>query len=205
MLSDQAPRSHLPQELLDLLRELITKGMVKVRLALFEASHAHAVQINGKLHRQETGIPQGASISSILCRFVVSTFRQPGLIVKSIFYADLERQVFGELIARPENVRSQNQAHFKAHYVQLMVRLIDDFLFISTSKADAEIFLRTMLAGVEEYGCTIAPEKSVINFPTTHRTVKQLPRDADFPWCGFVLDQQLNVRIDFARQRDIRA
>ncbi len=46
-----------------------------------------------------------------------------------------------------------------------MLRIIDDFLFITTDLAKAKRFLVRMRRGHSEYGCHIAPEKTVVNFP----------------------------------------
>jgi hypothetical protein len=86
--------------------------------------------------------------------------------------------------------------------------MVDDFLLITPYQDDAELFLRTMLAGVSEYGCSIAPQKSVINFEPSDAelgVVQRLSSDADFAWCGFVVDQHLDLRLDLARQVGTRA
>ena len=47
---------------------------------------------------------------------------------------------------------------------QLLLRLIDDFLFITSERSLAERFLKTMSIGQPEYGCVISPDKTVVNF-----------------------------------------
>lgn len=45
-----------------------------------------------------------------------------------------------------------------------MLRLVDDFLIITTSRAAAESILQKMHDGFPEYGCTINPHKTRLNF-----------------------------------------
>ncbi|KAL8655691.1 MAG: hypothetical protein Q9226_002939 [Calogaya cf. arnoldii] len=46
----------------------------------------------------------------------------------------------------------------------LLLRLIDDFLYITTKKEDAIRFLQIMHNGLEEYGVEVNPTKSLANF-----------------------------------------
>ncbi|KAL8717849.1 MAG: hypothetical protein Q9181_008274 [Wetmoreana brouardii] len=46
----------------------------------------------------------------------------------------------------------------------VLMRLIDDFLFITTCKQDAIWFLQIMHDGIEEYGVKVNPAKSLVNF-----------------------------------------
>lgn len=47
---------------------------------------------------------------------------------------------------------------------QLLMRYVDDFLFITTSKAKAVKFVQAMHHGYPEYGCKISTEKCLANF-----------------------------------------
>ncbi|CEL53334.1 Telomerase reverse transcriptase OS=Bos taurus GN=TERT PE=3 SV=2 [Rhizoctonia solani AG-1 IB] len=121
----------------------------------------------------------------------------------AIFYGDLERTKL-VFTADPGNV---------------LLRFVDDYLFITTDVTAARKFLSIMHQGHPEYGCIIAEEKTLTNFVDvgTHTTV--LPPDAecvckyattqrlriltcfiDFPWCGRVIHmRELSVQWDYGR------
>lgn len=119
------------------------------------------VRIGKKYYRQRSGIPQGSVLSSMLCNY---------------FYADLERNHLGFLLRADDC---------------LLLRLIDDFLLITTDRAKAAAFVRTMYAGLPRYGVTVSPEKSLVNFALTVRGV-DVPRlgggGDKFPYCGLLID-----------------
>ncbi|KAH0833044.1 hypothetical protein J3R83DRAFT_12035 [Lanmaoa asiatica] len=46
----------------------------------------------------------------------------------------------------------------------MLLRLIDDYLFVTTCPRKAKSFLQTMIAGHPEYGCMISQEKTLTNF-----------------------------------------
>ncbi|KAG9304023.1 hypothetical protein G9A89_005933 [Geosiphon pyriformis] len=78
----------------------------------------------------------------------------------------------------------------------VLLRWVDDFLYISTDKAQAIRFLRLMNEGHPEYGCFINPEKTLANFD--HEEVKLSP--TEFPWCGLLIHtKDLEVKCDYSR------
>lgn len=90
-------------------------------------------QIGHSYYRQTVGIPQGSVLSALLCSF---------------FYGDLEK--------RFEQFRNDLQS-VSVFYLQLalpdsaskiLLRLIDDYLFITTSLSRAKRFLSMMNQGV---------------------------------------------------------
>ncbi|KAJ1672685.1 Telomerase reverse transcriptase, partial [Spiromyces aspiralis] len=70
--------------------------------------------IGNSLYRQATGIPQGSILSPILC---------------NMYYSQMENERLGHLLNDDET---------------LLIRLVDDFLFISLDKAKALDFLNVM-------------------------------------------------------------
>ncbi|KAL1879940.1 hypothetical protein VTK73DRAFT_6636 [Phialemonium thermophilum] len=73
----------------------------------------------------------------------------------------------------------------------LLLRLIDDFLLITRDKAKARLFVETMHQGVPEYGVTVNPSKTLINFSMTTSDGAPVPRVAHgqlFPYCGTLID-----------------
>ncbi|KAG6331208.1 hypothetical protein ID866_7880, partial [Astraeus odoratus] len=81
-------------------------------------------------------IPQGSVLSAILCSFL---------------YGDLENKKLADF-SSTDNSDS------------VLLRLIDDYLFITTDVGKARSFLDIMTKGHPEYGCMISKEKTMTNF-----------------------------------------
>lgn len=101
------------------------------------------------------------------------------------FYADLER----------------NQLPFLKGEDCLLLRLIDDFILITTDESKARRFVGVMHRGLPEYGMTVNPAKSLASFPLTVRG-EEVPRPEDgrrFPYCGLLIDCET---LAVTKQRD---
>jgi telomerase reverse transcriptase len=115
-----------------------------------------------------------------------------GSIVSSLlcsyFYAELERQ----------------KLPFIHDGSSVLLRLIDDFLVISTKQQTAERFLRVMHKGVPEYGVEVKSEKSRANFDIIidGHAITRLPAECDFPYCGNAIS---TVRLDLSKDMERRA
>ncbi len=72
----------------------------------------------------------------------------------------------------------------------LLLRLIDDFLLITRTKSKAVRFVRTMHAGLPDYGVAVSEGKSLVNFEmsTGSSLVPRLQHTAQFPYCGTLID-----------------
>lgn len=85
----------------------------------------------------------------------------------------------------------------------LLLRLIDDFLLITTNHAHAKQFLQTMHDGLPEYGVRVNPDKTLVNFEVMIND-KKVPRMVDqhaFPYCGSFINTKT---LDITRDRDRR-
>jgi telomerase reverse transcriptase len=72
----------------------------------------------------------------------------------------------------------------------LLLRLIDDFLLITTDKDKACRFVEIMHHGLPKYGVKVGPSKSLVNFDLETQGVA-VPRIGDgqpFPYCGNLID-----------------
>lgn len=105
----------------------------------------------------------------------------------NFYYAELERECFGFLDERDS----------------VLLRLVDDFLLITTDRKDAERFLGVMHDGSKTYGVRVNPEKSLVNFDTAVGGV-QIPRlkgGTKFPYCGNLVDTKT---LETTKDRDRR-
>lgn len=105
----------------------------------------------------------------------------------SFFYEELEKECL-DFLTQGEN---------------LLLRLIDDFLLITTDKEHARSFLQLMHDGIESYGVKVNPGKSLANFEITINE-EVIPRlmGTRFPYCGTVIDtKSLELSKDRERRR----
>ena len=82
----------------------------------------------------------------------------------------------------------------------LLLRLIDDFLLITTDQSHARRFLQIMVDGSEPFGISTNPAKSLVNFDVTVNGAKvpQLHGLPGFPYCGMLIDMN---SLDVSRDR----
>ncbi|GJC83839.1 telomerase reverse transcriptase [Colletotrichum liriopes] len=101
------------------------------------------------------------------------------------FYADLEAQHLAFLAAED----------------CLLLRLIDDFLLITTDHSKAREFVEVMHGGLPEYGVTVNPNKTLINFDMEVKGIRvpRLSNGSYFPYCG--LGIHCNT-LDIVKDRD---
>jgi len=123
-------------------------------------------------------------------------------VLCNIFYADLEKKKLPFLVDEDG----------------LLLRLIDDFLFITMNKDHAREFLQYMHDGINiltfllmkghpEYGCTVNMSKSLVNFDVSigGQKVPRLQGSKYFPFCGNSIDvETLDVIKDITRMKDTR-
>jgi len=156
-----------------------TRGL----LALL-SSHVeqNLVKIGKKYFRQKDGIPQGSILSSLLCNH---------------FYADLEREHLSFLQGEGEGEGRGDGGGGDS----LLLRLIDDFLLITTDRAKASRFVRVMHAGLPAYGVRVSPSKTLVSFDLVvdGAAVARVAPGRGFPYCGTLLDTRT---LDIAKDRD---
>ncbi|XP_073027919.1 telomerase reverse transcriptase isoform X3 [Primulina eburnea] len=123
----------------------------------------NVVQLDKKFYLQRVGIPQGSVLSTLLCSF---------------YYGHMERKVVFPFLEKSfENISGDSgtcgalisegnhtEEIFARTSESLLLRFIDDFLFISTSKKQASMFFSRLERGVREYNCYMNKEKYGLNF-----------------------------------------
>ncbi|KAJ5806303.1 uncharacterized protein N7503_003905 [Penicillium pulvis] len=103
----------------------------------------------------------------------------------NFFYGELEQQVLGFL--RPAD--------------SVLLRLVDDFLLVTTDVNQAMQFLKTMIPGQPSYGVLVNPAKSMVNFTAavdgTH--IPRMEGSTLFPYCGILINTHT---LEMIRDRD---
>src|SRR2546423_655050 len=106
------------------------------------------------------------------------------VILCSYFYAHLEA----------------TQLSFTKDPNSLLMRYIDDFLFMTLSRSDAEKFLTVMHKGLPQYGAYVNPDKSLANFDVRiegKMVNRVFHSDGGFPFCGTrICEKTLDVKVD---------
>jgi len=125
---------------------------------------------------QKEGIAQGSRLSALLC---------------NLHYGHMERSLLADL------------QHADKDEPFLLMRQIDDFLCITTSKARAQKFVQVLHQGSPEYGVSVNEDKTVSSFAldTMMMTSQQSRADlTEVPWCGWIFDTHtLEVYGDYSR------
>jgi telomerase reverse transcriptase len=138
---------------------------------LGEHVQRNVVKIGRRFYVQKKGVPQGGIVSSLLC---------------SLVYAELEK----------DKLEFINE-----HEGSMLVRMIDDFLCVSTDENIVQKFIRTMHGGMPEYGVEVKAEKTVVNFGLVQGGITlQRCQGTMFPYCGVFVDtNSLNVVKDTSK------
>lgn len=142
-------------------------------LLLQEHIGENMVKIGKKFYKQKVGIPQGSILSTMLCSF---------------FYGDLE-------------THDERLAKLRRDPGSLLMRLVDDYLFVTTDLSRARLFLDIMNQGHPEYGCFIGKEKTLTNIDYDVQIMNRIdPSLKSFPWCGYLINMaDLSVTVDYSR------
>ncbi|GKV43306.1 hypothetical protein SLEP1_g50612 [Rubroshorea leprosula] len=169
----------------------------------------NVVQFDKNFYLQIKGIPQGSVLSSLLC---------------SLYYGHMERNLIIPLLERvskdiTEDLLTQ-QISSSASTMQnlrdvaviaplryLLLRFIDDFLFISMSKALAAAFFSMLKGGIPDYNCYMNHEKFCSNFDIGHQLGHPSNRvcvsEKGIPyicWSGLLINScTLEVQADYSR------
>ncbi|KAJ2493875.1 Telomerase reverse transcriptase [Coemansia sp. RSA 2050] len=142
-----------------------------IRQLIREHVTNNMVRMRSGIWQQKKGIPQGSVLSALLCNF---------------FYDQLEREHLSGLV---------DPAH------TLMMRMVDDFIVISSNPSQVVAVLEFMHRGVAEYGCELNKAKTLVNFEATicGERIGQAG-SSKFPWCGLIFDERtLDVSSDYSR------
>ncbi|EOY19545.1 Telomerase reverse transcriptase, putative isoform 1 [Theobroma cacao] len=138
---------------------------------LYEHVKRNVLQLDKKFYLQGMGIPQGSVLSSLLCSLYYGYMEKHEIFpyLEKTFEPAAEdlstRHVFSD--ASDAQNSSEDAVIFPPTY--LLLRFIDDFLFISTSKEQASGFLSMLRRGFPDYNCYMNEEKFCLNFDIEHQ------------------------------------
>ena len=86
--------------------------------------------------------------------------------------------------------------------IHLLVRIVDDFLLISTNKQTSIRFMERLNKGIPGLGVKVNKDKSQVNYPLTLENCNLEPVSVCnfFPWCGLLIDTK-NCEISLDHNR----
>ena len=171
---------------------------------------SHVVVVQGRYGDrfllQSTGIPQGSVLSTLLCNY---------------YYGHVEKALLGDIASAASNANPPSQESCTAKtddgHATLLVRIVDDFLLITTNRELSTNFLKTMSAGNDKLGVHINGDKTLVNYNVT---IESIGGEAEkltctvggtkgptlFPWCGMLFDTKSGeVGVDYSRFANGRA
>lgn len=138
---------------------------------------------------QKSGIPQGSVLSTTFCNYYFGDSNIENVILKGL---------------------SNN-----SNQISLLVRVVDDFLFVTTDKNARQQFMKNMFIGIPNLGVKINEDKSRVNHDTTvsittpsgskciHSVKSSLMKkgnDSYFSWCGLLINTEtFSLHVDYSR------
>ncbi|CAI6095587.1 unnamed protein product [Clonostachys chloroleuca] len=151
----------------------------KINTVFIEGNPARTYHTAGLLKLLEEHVSQ--NIVKVGKRFYRQKRGIPqGSVVSSFlcnyFYADLEAR----------------HLHFLNGPDSILLRFMDDFLFITQDKKKAVQFVETMHQGVPEYGVEVNTKKTLLNFhmKSQDEPLSTISHGEKFPYCGTLIDCQ---------------
>lgn len=83
---------------------------------------------------------------------------------------------------------------------ELLMRFVDDFIYITPFKHRAECFMEIMLSGLSDFNLQVNPNKIIVNFFTEIKSTVILGNKEKLKWLGLLIDPDtLNVSVDYTR------
>ncbi|XVF82511.1 hypothetical protein PTKIN_Ptkin16aG0055000 [Pterospermum kingtungense] len=197
---------------------LVNQGCSKLLLKeeLFSNVYEHVkrniLQFDKKFYLQRMGIPQGSVLSTLLCSLYY------GYMEKHVIFPYLEKTcepASKDLSTRCflsdfSSAQSSSEGAIIFPSAYLLLRFIDDFLFISTSKEQASGFLSMLRQGFPDYNCYMNESKFCLNFDFEHHSgilssrIYVVDDGTSFiRWSGMLINSEsLEIQGDYTRYLD---
>uniref|UniRef100_M8BL39 Telomerase reverse transcriptase n=1 Tax=Aegilops tauschii TaxID=37682 RepID=M8BL39_AEGTA len=157
----------------------------ELQRVLFEQVKCNILKIGHNFYLQQVGIAQGNKLSPNLC---------------SLYYGHLENSVILNFLHDGNSGDAISEPEF------LMMRFIDDFMFISLSKKHALNFFNRMRRGFVYYNTYMNDSKYGFNFNIgdNEQCDNRLYRGDDgvtfIPWSGLLINcENLEIQADYTR------
>ncbi|KAG7555537.1 Telomerase ribonucleoprotein complex - RNA-binding domain [Arabidopsis suecica] len=154
------------------------------------------LQLDKSFYVQIAGIPQGHRLSSLLCCF---------------YYGHLERTLIYPFLEEASKDVSAKECNREKELIAptsyKLLRFIDDYLFVSTSRDQATSFYHRLKHGFKDYNCFMNEKKFCINFEDEEESRcasnRMFVGDNGVPfvrWTGLLINSRtFEVQVDYTR------
>lgn len=154
------------------------------------------LQLNKSFYVKIAGIPQGHRLSSLLCCLYY------GHLERTLIYPFLEEA--SKDVSAKECIK-ENELITPTSYK--LLRFIDDYLFVSTSRDQATSFYHRLKHGFNDYNCFMNEKKFCTNFEDKEESRCSSSRmyvgDNGIPfarWTGLLINSRtFEVQVDYSR------
>ncbi|XP_024175568.1 telomerase reverse transcriptase [Rosa chinensis] len=166
----------------------------------------NVLQLDKKFYLQRIGIPQGSVLSTLLCSLYY------GHLDQNVIFPFLDRTWEPSIpdlsrghdfqVASAAESSSEDKISSSSRYT--LLRFIDDFLFISTSKAQAASFFSRLQRGFRDYNCYMNEKKFCVNFDIGNLPSNRVYSGDDgilfIRWSGLLINSRtLEVQADYTK------
>nr|TKW28415.1 hypothetical protein SEVIR_3G315403v2 [Setaria viridis]TKW28416.1 hypothetical protein SEVIR_3G315403v2 [Setaria viridis] len=162
-----------------------------IQRLISEQVKCNIFKIGQNFYSQQVGIAQGSKLSPNLC---------------SLYYGHLENSVLSKFLYDGKINSDEDVSAPKS----LLMRFIDDFIFISFSKEHALNFFNRVRRGFVYYNCYMNDSKYGFNFEVANseHCCNRIYRGDDgfsfIPWSGLLINcETLEIQADYTRYLDI--
>ncbi|KAK9169548.1 hypothetical protein Syun_001688 [Stephania yunnanensis] len=179
---------------------------------LYEHVKNNVLRVGQNLYLQEVGIPQGSVISSLLCSFYYGHLERKVIFpflekVDNNHPSEPSKGSFSGNICNADAIKNGSKDDCSKLHFHSLLRFVDDYLFMSTSKKHASSFFLRLQRGFRGYNFSINKAKSCVNFDMDNVpaiSLKKMYTGEDgvsfVPWSGLLINTcTLEIQADYTR------
>ncbi len=130
---------------------------------------------------QKNGIPQGSILSSLFCNTYFGSLEK--VLFDNIFDETTSHFIRGNSSNECDSLLVQNPSA-----LHLLLRIVDDFLLISTDKNASIRFLEKLNDGIPSLGVKVNKDKTRLNYSAPGAVECHNQCRSFFPWCGLLIN-----------------
>ncbi len=142
---------------------------------------------------QKNGIPQGSILSSMFCNTYFGSLEE--VLFDNVFDKTTSRFIRGNSSNECDSILVKNP-----NALHLLLRIVDDFLLISTDKNASIRFLEKLNVGIPSLGVKVNEDKTRVNYSAPGRLQCDNQCTSFFPWCGLLINTSTcEITLDYER------
>ena len=142
---------------------------------------------------QRNGIPQGSILSSMFCNTYFGSLEK--VLFDNVFNETTSHFIRGNSSNECDSVLVKNP-----NALHLLLRIVDDFLLISTDKNASIRFLGKLNGGIPSLGVKVNKDKTRLNYSAPGGAECNNLCRSFFPWCGLLIDTSTcEITLDYER------